>query len=81
MDIFYIDLKSKDEGVYEMHRSKCTHLPNTENRYYLGLFSTCKEAIKEAKKAFPQTKGCEHCCNSCNISIKERLKIKIAFLF
>ncbi len=80
MDIFYINLKAAENGEYEMHRSGCTHLPDTANRYYLGLFATCNDALKEAKKSFPQSRGCNYCCKSCNTSLKERLLSKISFL-
>ena len=75
MDIFYINLKPQENGDNEMHRSGCKHLANNTNRYYVGLFGTCNEAIKEAKKAFPQSNGCIHCCKSCH-SVKVRVDIK-----
>lgn len=66
MDIFYINLKPLENGDYEMHRSGCNQLPNPTSRFYVGLFTTCNEALKEAKKAFPESNGCRICCKSCH---------------
>ncbi len=65
MDIFYIDLRTKENGENEMHRSGCKHLPEQTKRYYVGLFGTCNEALKEAKKIFPKSNGCPFCCKAC----------------
>ncbi|MCB8964364.1 MAG: hypothetical protein H6536_04905 [Bacteroidales bacterium] len=78
MDIFYIDLRPNGNGEYEMHRSGCKHLPDQASRYYLGLFGTCNEAMKEAQKSFPKSCGCPFCCKTCNIEsgVKANRKVE-----
>lgn len=80
MDIFYVDLKVKENGEYLMHRSGCKQLPDSTSRYYVGLFTTCNEAIKDAKKAFPLTNGCKICCKSCHtakVNTESKAKITV----
>lgn len=43
-------------------------LPSTDNRKYLGTFSTCKEAVKEAKKTYKKSNGCKTCSNECQLA-------------
>lgn len=77
MDIFYIDLKAKETGEYEMHRSGCKFLPDQTKRYYVGLFGTCNEALKEAKKSFPKSNGCPFCCKACHTATVKKVSQKV----
>lgn len=44
------------------------YLPAAENRVLLGYFITCAEAVREAKKYYPQSNGCYWCSNECHTS-------------
>lgn len=66
MKLYYVNKKSQPNGDHEVHTSECKFLPSKENRKYLGLFSTCKEAVEEAKKTYKQSDGCFTCSNECH---------------
>ena len=58
-------------GDYEVHRLHvCDHLPSVQNRLYLGQFTNCYDAIRFAKRLYPNVAeridGCYYCCNSCH---------------
>lgn len=36
-------------------------MPDVGNRIYLGEFSNCRDAVREAKKHYPQSNGCYYC--------------------
>ncbi len=66
MSKYYINTNPQSNGDHEVHKEGCLWMPNTENRKYLGLFNSCKEAVKEAKKTYPTADGCYHCCSKCH---------------
>lgn len=66
MTIYYVNKNAQANGDHEVHTSICSHLPDSNNRIYLGIFSTCKEALAEAKKYYSQADGCYYCCNECH---------------
>jgi len=66
MTIYYVNKNAQANGDHEVHTSTCSHLPDSNNRIYLGIFSTCKEALAEAKKYYSQADGCYYCCNECH---------------
>ena len=66
MEFYYVNKNAQPNGDHEVHVSNCSYLPSFENRMYLGLFSFCSEAVREAKKTYPQADGCYYCCRACN---------------
>lgn len=66
MDIYYVNTKAQTNGDHEVHKGECKHLPEISNRKYLGMFSNCFDAVKEAKKTYPTADGCYYCCNACH---------------
>lgn len=68
MNLYYFNKNTDSKGNHEVHRDDCRFLPSSENRTYIGLFSTCEEAIKKAKESYPYETfdGCYHCCRSCH---------------
>ena len=68
MDNYYVNKNQQANGDHEVHNGSCKYLPTPENRLYLGLFSTCAEAVKEAKKTYPQSNGCYYCSLPCHTS-------------
>jgi len=68
MDYYYVNKNRQTNGDHEVHKSGCSYLPDAENRLYLGYFSTCAEAVREAKKTYSQSNGCYYCCNACHTS-------------
>jgi hypothetical protein len=66
---YYVNKNAQaSSGDHEVHNSSCGHLPEVENRKYLGSFETCKEAVTEAKKTYSKSDGCYYCCNECHTS-------------
>ncbi len=65
---YYVNRQPQLNGDHEVHRENCTWLPATHNRVYLGKFSSCHRAVREAKKIYPQSNGCKYCSKECHTS-------------
>ncbi len=68
MPEYCVNTNAQDNGDHEVHVLSCDDLPLPENRKYLGEFSSCHPAVREAKKYYPQSNGCFYCCNDCHTS-------------
>ena len=68
MAIYYVNKNAQDNGDHEVHKSGCSYMPNSENRLYLGDFSSCRPAVAAAKKTYPQSNGCYYCSPECHTS-------------
>lgn len=68
MKKFYVNKNAQSNGDHEVHTEDCQFLPLPENRKYLGEFSSCKDAVVEAKITYTQSNGCKTCSNSCHTS-------------
>lgn len=66
MKKYYANKTVQSDGHHEVHNENCSFLPSIENRKYLGTFSSCVEAVKEAKKDYPKSNGCYYCSNACH---------------
>lgn len=66
MKKYYVNKNTQSNGDHEVHDEHCKYLPSAENRIYLGEFSNCKDAVKEAKKHYTQVNGCKTCSNDCH---------------
>jgi len=66
MPRYYVNKNAQSNGDHEVHTKSCSFLPNPENRIYLGPFSTCTSAVREAKKHYPKSNGCYYCSNPCH---------------
>lgn len=65
---YYVNEQKQSNGDHEVHTSDCRYLPSEANRKYLGEFSNCKDAVKEAKKSYSQSNGCYTCSKDCHTS-------------
>lgn len=65
---YYVNKNAQNNGDHEVHKSGCFYMPHEENRKYLGDFSNCKDAVKEAKKTYNQVNGCFYCSKECHTS-------------
>ncbi|ASD67027.1 hypothetical protein [Pseudoalteromonas piscicida] len=57
-------------GNYELHNEgACKHLPDIENREYIGRYDSDFQALLIAKVKYPNRNidGCIHCCNSIHV--------------
>ena len=66
MEKYYINMNAQTNGDHEVHQSGCSYMPDSENRKYLGEFSSCRSAVQEARKYYSQVNGCYYCSNSCH---------------
>ena len=65
---YYVNKQAQSNGDHEVHKSECSYMPSAENSLYLGEFSTCHGAVREAKKHYPQVDGCYYCSRDCHTS-------------
>jgi hypothetical protein len=66
---YYVNRNVQANGDHEVHidiDGVCPTPPNPENRHHLGEFHTCKDAVREAKKFYPQSNGCKNCIPECH---------------
>ena len=68
MPIYYVNKNAQNNGDHEVHKEGCHRMPEPENKQYLGNFSTCREAVAEAKKYYTQSDGCYYCIPECHKS-------------
>lgn len=66
---YYVHTKTDNQGDHEVHNETCSHLPNVNNRQYLGEFDSCQPAVQAARDAgLSPVNGCYWCCNRCHTS-------------
>lgn len=63
---YYVNTNAQANGDHEIHRSECLYMPEPANRKYLGDFSNCHDAVREAKKTYPTADGCYYCSPACH---------------
>jgi hypothetical protein len=68
MNLYYVNKNAQANGDHEVHKSTCSYLPEPQHQLYLGYFSNCQDAVKEAKKTYPFfADGCHYCCPECDL--------------
>lgn len=72
MPKYYLNKKTQDDVIQEIHQLKCKKLPIEEDRIYLGEFMSCMGAIREAKRYYRRVNACYHCSQECYTSKKNR---------
>ncbi|WP_375164611.1 hypothetical protein [Temperatibacter marinus] len=65
---YYVNKNSQANGDHEVHKTGCNFMPMAENRIYLGDYSSCSPAVREAKKTYSRSNGCYFCSNACHTS-------------
>lgn len=63
---YYVNKNAQSNGDHEVHKLGCAWMPAVENRIYLGEFSSCSGAVREAKRYYNQVNGCYHCSPACH---------------
>lgn len=66
MAYYYVNKNAQLNGDHEVHKSGCSYIPEEYNRLYLGDFSNCHDAVREAKKYYHQSSGCYYCSYACH---------------
>ena len=64
MDNYYVNNKAQPTGEHEVHKEGCSCLPS--DKTYLGIYSNCQDAVKEAKKHYSNVDGCAFCTPDCH---------------
>jgi hypothetical protein len=65
---FYVNQNAQRNGDHEVHEIGCSYMPAVENRTYLGEFTSCALAVREARRHYSQVNGCYYCANACHTS-------------
>ena len=63
---YYVNKNAQSNGDHEVHTENCIFQPL--DKKYLGEFSNCSDAVKEAKKTYFKSNGCKTCSNACHTS-------------
>lgn len=66
MALYYANKNRQDNGDHEVHREGCYWLPNPENQLYLGNYTNCADAVREARRYYQQVNGCATCSPACH---------------
>ena len=65
---YYVSTIVQSNRDHEVHNQICRYLPSSEHRKYLGDFESCEEAVREARKKYPDADGCKYCSPGCHTS-------------
>ncbi len=65
---YYVNRNAQANGDHEVHELGCVHMPNEDNRTYLGEFDSCGPAKRKAQGIYPTADGCFYCCRPCHRS-------------
>ena len=63
---YYVNKNAQSDGYHEVHTQSCNQGPDEANRVFLGDYSSCAPAVREAKTYFSKSDGCYYCCGSCH---------------
>lgn len=63
---YCVNTQAQTNGDHEVHVQFCNFLPQPEHQKWLGNFATCVDAVKEAKRTYPQSNGCFYCSSACH---------------
>jgi hypothetical protein len=63
---YYVNRNQQINGDHEVHAEGCRYMPNPANRIHLGEFSSCRDAVEEAKKYYPKASGRVNGCLTCS---------------
>ena len=66
MSKYYVNQNAQPTGEHEVHKEGCTQKPEPQNKKYLGEFSNCRDAVREAKNHYSNVDGCYYCCRECH---------------
>ncbi|HJV52087.1 MAG TPA: hypothetical protein VJ652_11535 [Noviherbaspirillum sp.] len=64
MQHYYVNKEAKPGGHHEVHVPRCIHLPEANDRVYLGAFISASEAMRQALSHYGDARGCRWCCNA-----------------
>ncbi len=65
---YYVNRNEQNNGDHEVHKAGCRFMPEEPNSLYLGDYTNCQDAVREAKKTYGQSNGCYYCSKDCHTS-------------
>lgn len=65
---YYVNNTAQTNGDHEVHVKGCYWLGQATSTKYLGSFTNCRDAVREAKKTYAKSNGCKTCANECHTS-------------
>lgn len=65
---YCVNKNPQSNGDHEVHQEGCSFYPEFQNRIYLGIFSNCQSAVREASKHYSRVNGCYYCALACHTS-------------
>ena len=68
MPRYYASHNAQANGDHEVHQTGGSYRPQEQNRLYLGVFTSCDPAVREAKKTYSKSNGCFYCSRPCHTS-------------
>lgn len=60
--IYYLTDNIEPDGTRTVHTAQCTYMHSNTRKKYLGVFSDCVGAVREARTICPYVKGYVYCC-------------------
>lgn len=61
MQEYYVRIKPQSNGTNAVHKEGCPFMPDKSKRKYLGMFHSCQDAVREAKKHYLRSDRCLFC--------------------
>jgi hypothetical protein len=59
---YYLDKRTQEQSGHQVHVPRCIHLPENDERIYLGSFNHSDEALAAARTHFSDSCECPWCC-------------------
>ena len=66
MEKYYVNENAQFNGNHEVHKEGCRYLELVVNKFYLGEFDNCEDAVEKAGNYYMNVDGCYFCCNNCH---------------
>lgn len=62
--LYFVNTQAQTSGDHEVHEEGCQFLPG--NCIRLGEHADCASAVTMARRLYPRSNGCYHCCRECH---------------
>ncbi len=66
MTKYFVNTSPQPNGDHEVHTESCPHLP--ADPAYIGIFSSCEDAVQRAGMLYLRVNGCFWCARACHTS-------------
>ena len=66
MSHYYVNPRPQSNGDHEVHAQECRYCQSDFR--YLGEYSSCAPAVRQAKMTYLRANGCAYCSRDCHTS-------------